>query len=91
MCGSTAWRTSISCSGLVFSATWDLPIFRERKDLIGNLFGGWELDALWIKHSGFPWTPKIFSSLRQPSGKFFGPIRPIRYFGGAGGYGPAAC
>jgi hypothetical protein len=68
----------------IFSGTWDLPIFRTRKDLIGNLLGGWELNAIWTKHSGFPWTPKIGPALRQPSGKFFGPIRPTRYFGGAG-------
>jgi hypothetical protein len=68
----------------ILSATWDLPIFRGRTDLIGNLLGGWELNTIWTKHSGFPWTPKIFNSLRQPSGKFFGPIRPIQYFGGAG-------
>lgn len=68
----------------ILSGTWDLPILRGRKDWVGNLFGGWEVNGIWSKHSGFPWTPKIFSSLRQPSGKFFGPIRPRRYFGGAG-------
>jgi hypothetical protein len=68
----------------VFSATWDLPIFRTRQDWVGYVFGGWEINGVWIKHTGFPWTPKIFNSLRQPSGKFFGPIRPIRFFGGAG-------
>lgn len=68
----------------IFSGTWDLPIFRERKDWVGNVLGGWELNGVWTAHSGFPWTPKIGPALRQPSGKFFGPIRPVRYFGGAG-------
>jgi len=65
------------------SGTWDLPIFRTRTDWVGRLLGGWQINGIWTKHSGFPWTPKIFQSLRQPSGKFFGPIRPTKYFGGA--------
>jgi hypothetical protein len=69
---------------LIVSGTWDLPIFRDRKDWIGNVLGGWQINGIWTKHSGFPWTPKIGPSLRQPSGKFFGPIRPTQYFGGAG-------
>ncbi len=69
---------------LIVSGTWDLPIFRKREDFLGKVLGGWEINGIWTKHSGFPWTPKIFSSLRQPSGKFFGPIRPRQYFGGAG-------
>jgi carboxypeptidase family protein/TonB-dependent receptor-like protein len=65
------------------SGTWDLPIFRTRTDWVGRLLGGWQLNGIWTRHSGLPWTPKIFRDLRQPSGKFFGPIRPTRYFGGA--------
>ncbi len=65
------------------SGTWDLPIFRTRTDWIGRLLGGWQINGIWTKHSGLPFTPKIFQSLRQPSGKFFGPIRPTAYFGGA--------
>jgi hypothetical protein len=68
----------------VLSGNWDLPIFRGRTDWIGHLFGGWQINGIWTKHSGFPWTPKLFSNLRQPGGKFFGPIRPVGYFGGAG-------
>jgi Carboxypeptidase regulatory-like domain/TonB dependent receptor/TonB-dependent Receptor Plug Domain len=67
----------------ILSGVWDLPIFRERTDLVGKLLGGWEINGIWTKHSGFPWTPKVFQNIRQPSGKFFGPIRPIQYFGGA--------
>ena len=65
------------------SGTWDLPIFRTRSDWVGRLLGGWQINGIWTKHSGLPWTPKIFQDLRQPSGKTFGPIRPTRYFGGA--------
>jgi carboxypeptidase family protein/TonB-dependent receptor-like protein len=65
------------------SGTWDLPIFRTRTDWVGRLLGGWQINGIWTRHSGLPWTPKIFKDLRQPSGKTFGPIRPTRYFGGA--------
>jgi hypothetical protein len=65
------------------SGTWDLPIFRTRTDWVGRLLGGWQINGIWTRHSGLPWTPKIFKDLRQPSGKFFGPIRPTQYFGGA--------
>jgi hypothetical protein len=50
---------------------------------LGQVFGGWQISGILTAHSGFPWTPKLFLSLRQPSGEFFGPIRPTRYFGGA--------
>ncbi|HET9530585.1 MAG TPA: TonB-dependent receptor [Blastocatellia bacterium] len=68
----------------VLSGLWDLPIFRGRSDWVGKLLGGWQINGIFTKHSGFPWSPKIFNALRQPSGKFFGPIRPRAYFGGAG-------
>jgi carboxypeptidase family protein/TonB-dependent receptor-like protein len=66
----------------VLSGLWDLPIFRGRTDAIGKILGGWQINGILTAHSGFPWTPKIFPALRQPSGKFFGPIRPRRFFGG---------
>lgn len=67
----------------VVSGLWELPILRHRSDLLGQVFGGWQISGILTAHSGFPWTPKLFLSLRQPSGEFFGPIRPTRYFGGA--------
>jgi hypothetical protein len=68
----------------VLSGLWDLPILRGRSDWVGRAFGGWQINGIFTRHSGFPWTPKIGPALRQPSGKFFGPIRPRAYFGGAG-------
>lgn len=67
----------------VLSGLWDLPIFRTRQDIIGKLFGGWQINGIWTANTGFPWTPKLFENLRQPSGETFGPIRPTAYFGGA--------
>lgn len=71
-------RHSINVSGL-----YELPIFRNRRDAVGKVFGGFQLTGILTANSGFPFTPKIFESIRQPSGEFFGPIRPTAYFGGA--------
>lgn len=65
------------------SGLWDLPIFRERKDALGYVLGGWQLSGIVTGNTGFPWTPKLFQNLRQPSGETFGPTRPTLYRGGA--------
>jgi hypothetical protein len=65
----------------VGSVLWDLPFMRDRKDWAGKLLGGWEINGIITAHSGFPWTPKVFQSFRLPNGQFFGPIRPIAFFG----------
>jgi hypothetical protein len=65
----------------VASVLWDLPFMRERKDWTGKLLGGWEINAIVTTHSGFPWTPKVDQSFRLPNGEFFGPIRPVAFFG----------
>ena len=65
------------------ASLWELPIFRGRKDALGYFLGGWKLNGVVTRNTGFPWTPKLFENLRQPSGEFFGPIRPILYRGGA--------
>jgi hypothetical protein len=66
-----------------FSGLWDLPIFRTRNDVVGKILGGWQLNGILTGNTGFPWTPKLFENLRQPSGETFGPIRPTLYRGGA--------
>lgn len=63
------------------STVWDIPFFREQKDWKGRIFGGWQISGIVTKHSGFPWTPKIDQGLRGPNGNFFGPIRPVTFFG----------
>ena len=67
----------------VASALWELPIFRHRKDAVGNLLGGWQLSGIGTYHTGFPWTPVVggCASTRGPS---LCPGRPVAYFGGAG-------
>ena len=66
----------------VGSALWELPFYREQRGTLGKILGGWQINGIVTRHSGFPWTPKIDQSLRGPNGNFFGPIRPIFYLGG---------
>lgn len=65
------------------SGLWDIPIFNKGNTLTNKLLGGWQVNGIWTYHSGFPWTPKIGPGIRSLSGDFFGPIRPIAYFGTA--------
>jgi hypothetical protein len=67
----------------VLSGLYELPFFRNRNDWTGRLLGGFNVSGILTAHTGFPWTPKIFQDLRQPSGATIGPIRPPAYFGGA--------
>ena len=62
---------------------YELPFYRNRHDAVGKILGGFQLTGILSTNSGFPFTPKIFEAIRQPSGEFFGPIRPTGYFGGA--------
>jgi hypothetical protein len=43
--------------------------------------GGWQVNAIYTAHSGFPWTVKVGPGIRGPGGAFFGPIRPIGFTG----------
>lgn len=63
------------------SWVWDLPFYRNQRSLLGKIVGGWQISGIWTRHTGFPWTPKIDTGLRTTSGAFFGPVRPIGYFG----------
>jgi len=63
---------------------WDLPIFRARKDFMGTLLGGWELNGIYQFHSGFPWTPVANNVCPVLGASNLCPLRPIGYNGGAG-------
>jgi hypothetical protein len=67
----------------VASGLWDLPIFRQRKDTVGSLLGGWELSGILTAHTGFPWTPVVGQCI-STRGPGICPVRPVAYFGGAG-------
>ncbi|HEX5706291.1 MAG TPA: TonB-dependent receptor [Pyrinomonadaceae bacterium] len=65
----------------VLSTLWDLPFFRGRRDLVGTLLGGWQINSILNAHTGFPWTPKHCNDLNRDGQGCF--ERAARYFGGA--------
>ena len=68
----------------VMSGLWDLPLFRTRKDALGKVLGGWQINGIMTSHTGFPWTPHTGQCVRAPGSQdFICPSRPTRYFGGA--------
>ena len=66
----------------VASGLWDLPIFRTRRDALGNLLGGWQVSGILTTNSGFPWTP-VISNCVSTLGPTLCPSRPTGYLGGA--------
>ncbi len=58
---------------------WSLPVFRDRKDWVGKLAGGWELSGDLSTNSGFPWTPVVGGDecRVQVAGGGVCPLRPI--------------
>lgn len=65
-------------------ALWDLPIFRGRHDFLGDTLGGWQINAIFQYHSGFPWTPVTSNNCFTLGAQFLCPVRPTAYLGGAG-------
>jgi hypothetical protein len=63
---------------------WDLPILRNRHDLLGDTLGGWEINGDFQFHSGFPWTPVAQNNCFTLGAQFLCPVRPTGYSGGAG-------
>ena len=67
-----------------FSGLWDLPIFRNRRDSLGKALGGWQINGILTKHTGFPWTPHTGQCVQSANSQdFVCPSRPTHYFGGA--------
>jgi hypothetical protein len=65
-------------------AVWDLPVFRTRKDFLGKVVGGWQLNGIYQFHSGFPWTPVATNLCPVVGATSLCPVRPLAYNGGAG-------
>lgn len=69
----------------VMTGLWDLPLLRNRKDMVGKVLGGWQINGVLTVHSGFPWTPKTGrqNSVPVTGADTINPTRPVAYFGGA--------
>jgi hypothetical protein len=65
----------------VASGVWDIPLLSNQNGWASKLLGGWQLSGITTYNTGFPWTPKLFNSLRAPNGRDFGDIRPTSYNG----------
>lgn len=63
----------------VATGIWEIPYPKDA--WAPELLGGWQISGILTRHTGFPWTPKLFSDLVGPSGRGFGPIRPTSYNG----------
>jgi hypothetical protein len=63
----------------IATGIWEIPYPKDQ--WAPELLGGWQLSGIVTYHTGFPWTPKLFSDLVGPSGRGFGPIRPTSYDG----------
>jgi hypothetical protein len=69
---------------LNIAGQWDLPFFRNSGGVVGNVFGGWQINGILTAHTGLPWTPHSGQCVRSAnSNDFVCPSRPTRYFGGA--------
>jgi hypothetical protein len=71
-------KHSVNISGL-----WDVPIFRNRKDAVGKILGGWQLSGITTWHTGFPWTPHSGRCENRSSIPIICPVRPTGFLGGA--------
>lgn len=68
----------------VASAVWELPYYKGRHDLLGQLLGGWLISGVFSKHSGFPFSALIGScdTARDLNGDSYCPDLPHSYSGG---------
>jgi hypothetical protein len=39
------------------SAVWYLPWLSNQQGFVGHALGGWQINAIYSYHGGFPWTP----------------------------------
>jgi hypothetical protein len=66
------------------SGYWELPIYRNRRDLLGTIAGGWTLGGVLVKHTGLPFTALIgaCNPNQDRNGDGYCPDMPQVYTGG---------
>ncbi|GAC1674855.1 MAG: hypothetical protein PVS2B2_09330 [Candidatus Acidiferrum sp.] len=70
----------------LFTALYDLPLFRHRHDFVGKAFGGWQVNGTFQFHTGFPWSPIQSNQCPPiPAGGTLCPALPSAYLAKAGG------
>ena len=42
---------------LTFNYIWEMPFFRNRKNFLGAVLGGWQLNGIWSFQTGAHWSP----------------------------------
>ncbi len=58
-------RDEPSTHNVKMNALWDLPFLRTRRDVVGTVFGGWQLATIWNFESGpyfNPVTPALYGA-----------------------------
>jgi Carboxypeptidase regulatory-like domain/TonB dependent receptor len=63
------------------SSLYELPFFRQRKDFVGKLLGGFEITSVVTARTGFPFTPVVGGCTSTPGGPGLCPVRPQGYNG----------
>jgi len=71
---------------MLFTALYDIPLLKNRHDLVGKALGGWHVDGTFQYHTGFPWSPIESNNCPPiPAGGTLCPALPAAYLGKAGG------
>jgi hypothetical protein len=68
---------------MLFTVLYDLPILRNRHDLVGRAFGGWQVNGTFQFHTGFPWSPVTSNNCPPSPQGALCPALPVAYLGGA--------
>jgi len=68
----------------VANVVWELPWYRNRRDFMGEAFGGWSISSIYQHHTGFPFSALIGScdTNRDRNGDSYCPDLPFTYAGG---------
>jgi hypothetical protein len=64
--GPPGWdRTHIFTAGYI----WDLPVLRNRNDLVGKAFGGWTFSGITVIENGFALSPGMATGRNGLAGR----------------------